>query len=219
VVKELFKNDQVNVNKGYPLCEAAQRGHLQVVKELLANEQVDVNEGYPLRSAAQGGHLEVVKELLANDQVDVNVGHPHYWAAKMGHLEVVKKLLANDKIHVNGDYCYNFFLHWAIEHGHEKVVEELLTNDGTNMDWNDPSWWVTKGVHVEIVKKLFAYDKVEFDKKMHAHNFANEETSAMSPIHQTFEDLKKSTFLHCYQVNIHHFCKFATFNFVEPSIL
>jgi ankyrin repeat protein len=161
----------------------------------------------------------VVKELLANDQIDVNAGHPNYWAAKRGHLEVVKQLFANDKIHVNGDHRYNFFLHWAIEHGHEKVVEELLRNDGTNMDWNDPSWWVTKGVHVEAVEKFFACDKVEFYKNMHTHNFVNVETSAMNPIHQTSEDLKKSTFLHCYQVNIHHFCKFTTFNFVEPSIL
>jgi ankyrin repeat protein len=177
-----------------------------VVKELLANDQVDVNASYPLCWAAEGGHLEVVKEFLTNDQVDVNAGHPLLRAAERGHLQVVKELLANDQVDVNGDHCYNFFLHWAIEHGHEKVVEELLTNDGTNMDWNDPSWWVTRGVHVETMKKLFACDKVEFYKKMHAHNFANVETSAMNSIHQTSEDLKKSTFLHCYQVNIHHFC-------------
>jgi ankyrin repeat protein len=207
------------VNKGYPLRGAAEEGHLDVVKELLTNDQVDVNKGYPLCGAAEEGHLEVVTELLTNDQVDVNAGHPHYWAAKMGHLEVVKKLFASDKIHVNGNHCYKFLVHWAIEHGHEKMVEELLRNDGTNLDWNDPSWWVTKGVHVETLKELFACDKIEIYKREHAHNFTNVETSAMSLIHEAYEDLKKSTFLHCYQVNIHYFCKFTTFNFVEPYLL
>ncbi len=70
-------------------------------------------------------------------------------------------------------------------------MEELLTNDGVNMDWNDPSWWVTKGVHVETVK-AFSCDKVEIYKKMHAHNFVNVKTSNMSPIHQTSKELKKS---------------------------
>jgi len=87
------------------------------------------------------------------------------------------------------------------------------------MDWNDLSWWVTKGVNVEIVKELFTCDKVEFYKKMHAHNFANVESSTISPIHQTFEDLKKSTSLHCYQVSIHHLVFNTTFNFVESYIL
>jgi hypothetical protein len=176
-----------------------------VVKELLTNDQVDVNVGHPLCQAIKWGHFEVVKELLANGQIDVNAGHPLRCAAERGHLQVVKEFFTNDKIHVNGDHCYKFFVHWAIEHGHEKVVEELLTNDGTNMDWNDPSWWVTKGVHMETVKELFACDKVEFYKKIHAHNFVNVETSAMNPIHQASDDLKKSTFLHCYQVNIHYF--------------
>jgi hypothetical protein len=215
----IFINDQVDVNACHSLCGAAQGGHLEVVKELLTNDQVDVNAGHPLRWAARKGHLQMVKELLANGQIDVNAGHPLRWAAEKGHLQVAKELLANDKIHVNGDHCYKLFLHWAIEHGHEQVVEELLTTDGTNMDWNDPSWWVTKGVHVETIKEFFACDKVGFYKKVQAHNFANVETSAMNMIHQTSEDLKKSTFHHCYQVNIHHFCKFTTFNFVEPYIL
>jgi len=129
-----------------------------VVKELLANDQIDVNANDPLCWAVQRGHLQMVKELLRNDQVDVNAGHPLRWAAKGGNLEMVKELLTNDKIHVNGDHCYKFFVHWAIEHGHEKVVEELLTNDGANMDWNDLSWWVTKGVHVEIVKERESHE-------------------------------------------------------------
>jgi len=99
------------------------------------------------------------------------------------------------------------------------VVEKLLINDGANMDWNDPSWWVTKGVHVELVKELFTCNEVEFYKKMHAHNCVNVESSAISPIHQTYEDLKKSTSLHYYQVNIHHLIFHTTFNFVESYIL
>ncbi len=66
------------------------------------------------------------------------------------------------------------------------------------MDWNDHSWWVTKVVHVEIMKELFACDKIEFYKNMHAHKFANVESSTISPIHQTFENLKKITSLQCY---------------------
>jgi hypothetical protein len=79
----------------HPLRWAARGGHLEVVKELFKNDEVNVNANHPLRSVAEMGHLQMVKELLTNDRIDVNAGHPLRWAAQMGHLELVKEFLTN----------------------------------------------------------------------------------------------------------------------------
>ena len=51
---------------GYPICKAAERGHLEIVKILIESGKVDVharNDG-PLRYAQKHGHLHITEYLL-----------------------------------------------------------------------------------------------------------------------------------------------------------
>lgn len=91
------------------LCEASQRGNIELVRLLLAaGAHVNTTEldpkgriSTPLSAAVKAGHVECVEILLDAPNIDVNLGNPLYMAVNEKRYELIQRLLKVDGIDVN----------------------------------------------------------------------------------------------------------------------
>ena len=91
------------------LCEAAQRGNIELVRLLLAaGTHVNTTEldpkgriSTPLSAAVGAGHVECVEILLDAPNIDVNLGNPLRMAIRNKRYNLIQRLLKVDGIDVN----------------------------------------------------------------------------------------------------------------------
>ncbi|MCP4746957.1 MAG: ankyrin repeat domain-containing protein, partial [Desulfobacteraceae bacterium] len=167
-------HSQKDINKLF--IEAVKTGDVKRAKTWL-DAGADVNKGYPLSEAAENGHIEIVKLLLSHpnscDKIDLdegNEGGPLFCAAVLGHIEIVKLLLSHPNIDVNkADWRGRTPLFWAAENGRVNVVNALLShpnidvNKANGLDQTPLSIAAREG-HIEIVKLLLSHPNIDVNQ-------------------------------------------------------
>lgn len=104
-IKDLLTRPDTIV-KGFEtlsICQACNRGDLQIVKHLVEDGRFDIYAGgdyTPLMQAARGGHLDVLKYLLEFPKMPANAANNRCIraAASAGRKEIVKYLLTFDEV-------------------------------------------------------------------------------------------------------------------------
>ncbi|XP_062515567.1 kinase D-interacting substrate of 220 kDa-like [Corticium candelabrum] len=153
------------------LCEAVERGDIQLVKRLL-KLGVDVNardENWDtlLMQACWNKQKEMV-EFLLTKSADVNVTDgfgrtPLITAAREGWYDIVDMLLKTKDINVmKKDTLVGMTaIHWAAENNHVTIVERLLSCsipvDISDDDGRTPLWWAALNGRVRCVDVLLKH--------------------------------------------------------------
>ncbi|KAM5129680.1 GA-binding protein subunit beta-2 [Mantella aurantiaca] len=128
-------NQQVALDLGKKLLEAARNGDDDEVRQLMQNGAPFTTDWLgtsPLHLAAQYGHLSTVKVLLqagisrdARTKVDRT---PLHIAAAEGHANIVDVLIRNGASVNARDMLEMTSLHWAMEHNRQDVADLLIKN-------------------------------------------------------------------------------------------
>ncbi|KAJ3034592.1 hypothetical protein HDV00_004849 [Rhizophlyctis rosea] len=128
-------HEEGQCRSGYPLVEAAQKGHIGIVDRLLEAGADCSGEWGPwaMDGAASGGHLEVVQKLLA---LGASSEHAPHGAAAFVRIDILQALLdAGTDVSA---FTRHVVIREAVGQGRREVVEWLLqfgaswSLDGTN---------------------------------------------------------------------------------------
>ncbi|WP_145971879.1 ankyrin repeat domain-containing protein [Wolbachia endosymbiont of Cimex lectularius] len=147
------------------LLQLAAKLNCAKLAKALIESGIDVNDGFPLHCAAERGHVQVAEILLAA-KADVNMHDqykltPLDYAVELGNkIEMVKLLLKKGATNVPNQYGQTP-LHYAAERGHVQTVETLLKEGNADVDLQDkngktPLHRATgrKGEHIQVVAIL-----------------------------------------------------------------
>lgn len=190
LVKEMSKNEKIDVNKGEssPIQEAIKKDYSQIVEFLLTNERIDLtvkdsNEDTLLHLATYAQHPESLHYLLKNKDVceqlkvaNLDGNTPLHYAAEKSSPdfvnEIVEYLNSNkDIIDVNAKNAEEKTpLHKAAEIGSPKSIVLLLTLPNIDVNSKDnvkqtPLHLAAKKCSYSHMKELLNFDGIKINSK------------------------------------------------------
>jgi ankyrin repeat protein len=132
----------LQVNQGFPICQAIKNGELEMIKFLI---KVDKNEeglknlaNKILREASKTGDLDIVKYLVEHELfASADRAHALAGASAKGHLQVVKYLIEEQgaDIHKNNDFALRNATKQSIDSAFEVI--KYLVEKGANVSANE----------------------------------------------------------------------------------
>ncbi len=188
------------------LCEAAQRGNIELVRLLLAaGTQVNTTEldpkgriSTPLSAAVGAGHVECVEILLDAPNIDVNLGNPLRMAVRNKRYNLIQRLLKVDGIDVNqkGGGVDSTPLMYAVFSRDDRATFLLLQCQDVDVNATDdmgyaPIHWAVRNEDFSCLELLLKHPDINVNK-LDGHRHSPMYHAKMSGIYRLVERLKEA---------------------------